>query len=53
MKKPGKVKLNKGTRERPQGKAGATGINTPVKREKVPQERATTTYGRPTQTQKL
>jgi hypothetical protein len=47
-----KMVTAKPTKERPQ-KAGASGVNTPVKKEKVPQVEVKTTYGRPTQTQKL
>lgn len=53
MKKPAS-KTTPPTAERKQGTPpGKSGINTPVKREKVPQVRARTTYGKPTQTQKM
>lgn len=43
----------KATSERPQGKIKGTGVNAPVVKAKVPQVKPGTTYGRPTQTQKL
>lgn len=43
----------KGSKERAQGKIGASGINKPVKKEAVPQVSLKTKYGRPTQTQKM
>lgn len=39
--------------EMPQGKIGKSGVNTPIKKEKVPQKKVENTYGKPTQTQKL
>jgi hypothetical protein len=49
MKKPTKT----ATKEKAQGRIKGTGVNKPVHRETVPQVKAGTTYGRPTQTQKL
>lgn len=53
MKKPGKMAMAKGSKERSQGKIGGSGINKPVKAEKVPQKKMSVKYGDPTQKQKL
>lgn len=53
MKKPGKMKPGKAKMERGQGKIAGSGVNMPVKKEKVPQKDMKTTYGAPTQKQKL
>lgn len=53
MKKP-PSKTGKPTAERKQGKPpGDTGGNKPVVKAKVPQVKAKTTFGKPSQTQKL
>lgn len=52
MKKP-TTKTTKPTPERKQGKAKGSGINKPVVEAKVPQVRARTTYGKPSQKQKM
>ena len=41
------------TRERDQGKIGGTGINTPLRKEPIPQIIMKNTYGKPTQKQRM
>jgi hypothetical protein len=53
MRKPGKAKPGKGTMERKQAQKGGSGINTPVKHEKVAQVDMPQRYGLPTQKQKM
>lgn len=52
MKKPGKSAGGKSIPERKQAHKGS-GINTPVKAEKVPQVDMPQRYGKPSQTQKM
>ncbi len=58
MPKAGKIAkmptgATKASAEKPQGKIKGSGIAKPMKKEAVPQVKPGTTYGKPTQTQKL
>lgn len=54
MKKPMKAAKAAGgpTTKEKDGKTKKTGVNTPMKKESIPQVVARTTYGQPTSTQK-
>lgn len=52
MKKPMKGDGH-ATKEKPQGKGKATGVNKPAEKASIPQVVAKTTYGKPSQRQKM
>lgn len=53
MKKPMMKADGHGTKEKMQGKGKGTGVNKKVEKTSVPQVVAKTTYGKPTQRQKM